>query len=88
MRSGQNIPLMKAFGAELKSRRNEMGISQEDLAYRCAVNRTYVAKLELALNQPTLTVMQKIASGLETDLTELIGSTLVRYGKELRIKKK
>ncbi len=82
MRSGQNLPLMKAFAAELKARRNALGISQEDLAHRCGVNRTYVAKLELAQNQPTLTVMLKIATGLGAELGDLVDGTVVRYAKE------
>lgn len=84
MRSGQNLALMKAFAAELKARRGALGISQEELAHRCSVNRTYVAKLELAQNQPTLSVMLKIAIGLELDLTELTGEMLKRYKKETR----
>lgn len=79
MRTTPNVDLMKAFAAEMKSRRGVLGISQEELAHRCEVNRTFVAKMELAHNQPTLTVMHKLAKGLELDLPELLRVVLLRY---------
>lgn len=88
MRTAQNLELMRAFAAELKSRRSELGISQEDLAHRSDVNRTFVAKLELAQNQPTLTVLLKLAGGLEVELPELLQVTLKRYKTEMRLSKK
>lgn len=82
MRSGPNVALMKAFAVELKARRNALKISQEELAHRCLINRTYVAKLELAQNQPTLSVLLNLATGLEIDLPELMALTLKRFRKE------
>jgi predicted transcriptional regulator len=49
---------MEAFAAELKARRSGLKLSQEELAHRAEVNRTYIAKLELARNQPTLCVLR------------------------------
>lgn len=88
MRTAQNLELMRAFAAELKARRSELGISQEELAHRSDVNRTFVAKLELAQNQPTLTVLHKLAGGLEVELPELLQVTLKRYKTEMRLSKK
>lgn len=79
MRTTSNFELMKAFASEMKSRRGVLGISQEELAHRCEVNRTFVAKIELGQNQPTLTVMHKLAKGLEMDLPELLRLVLLRY---------
>ncbi len=84
MRTTQNLDLMTAFAAEIKARRGELGFSQEELAFRSEVNRTFVAKLELAQNQPSLTVLHRLSGGLEMDLTELMRLTLLRYR---RIKK-
>ena len=88
MRTAQNLELMRAFAGELKARRSELGISQEELAHRSDVNRTFVAKLELAQNQPTLTVLLKLAGGLEVELPELLQVTLKRYKTEARLSKK
>lgn len=75
---------MKAYAAEVKARRTELKISQDELAARAEVNRTYVGKIELALNQPTLVVALRIAGGLEAGFPEMMASVMQRYGKELR----
>ncbi len=54
--------LIAAFADELRSRRAALRLSQEELAHRAGVNRTYIAKLELARNQPTLTVLLRVPS--------------------------
>jgi transcriptional regulator with XRE-family HTH domain len=88
MRASHNPALVKAFAAELKARRFKVGASQEGLALDCGVNRTFIAKLELAQNQPSLSVLLRLAEGLGVELPELLRSTLVRYKNELRTAKK
>lgn len=88
MRASQNPALVKAFAAELKARRLGAGMSQESLALHCEVNRTYVAKLELAQNQPSLSVLLRLSEGLGVGLPDLMSSTLVRYKSELRAVKR
>ncbi|WP_339092504.1 helix-turn-helix transcriptional regulator [Variovorax paradoxus] len=73
---------MRAFAAELRARRNVLGVSQEELAHRCGVNRTFVAKMEVGQNQPSLTVLMKISEGLQVPLPVLMGSTVERYKLE------
>ena len=63
----------------VKARRNQLQISQEELAHRANINRSYIAKLELAQNQPTLSVLDRIAQGLEIGLDELIRETMGFY---------
>lgn len=87
MRTTQNLPLLQSFAAEMKAQRNALSISQEELAFRCQVNRTFIAKIELAKNQPSLTVLLKIAEGMQVELPALIEATLKRYGKEIEINK-
>ena len=84
MRTEQDQAFMRAFAAEVKSRRSDLRISQEELAARAEVNRTYVGKIELARNQPTLVVSLRIADGLEVDLPTFIAAVMQRYTKELR----
>ena len=69
----------------MKAQRNALSISQEELAFRCQVNRTFIAKIELAKNQPSLTVLLKIAEGMDVELPKLIKLTLERYTKEMEI---
>ncbi len=48
-----------------------MGVSQEELAYRAHVHRTYVSMLERGIGNPTLSVIADLASALETTITSL-----------------
>ena len=75
----RNIALMQAIATEIRFRRNRWTFSQEELAHRAGINRTYIAKLELAQNQPTLTVLLALASALNCSLTELVEGTMSRY---------
>lgn len=84
MRGGDKT-LMEAFGQELSSLRKAARLSQEELAYRAKVNRTYVAKLELGENQPTLTSMLNLAGALGKPLPEMIASALERYNTLTKI---
>ncbi len=71
--------LLEAFAAELRVRRLGLKLSQEELAHRAGVNRTYIAKLELAQNQPTLCVLYQLATALNNELPEFLHASLVRY---------
>jgi len=75
MPSTQNFELMKAFAAELRARRLELEVSQEELGHRCDVNRTFVAKIELAQNPPHLTALDQPATGLQMGFPEPLGTT-------------
>ncbi len=74
--------LLQAFASELKARRGKLGLSQEEVAHQSEVNRTYIAKLELARNQPTLFVLFKISVALKVGLPELMQATVDRYQVE------
>ncbi len=73
--------LLEAFAAELRARRSALKLSQEDLAHRAGINRTYIAKLELSQNQPTLSVLNQLAIALNGELPELMEAVLMRYGR-------
>lgn len=75
---------MKALAIEIKARRAGLEISQEELAARAEVNRTYIGKIELAQNQPTLAVLVRISQALEVNPPDLIASVLHRQVKELK----
>ena len=77
--SGRNKKLIGALSVELIKKRRAMGLSQEMLAHEAGINRTYVAKIELGENQPTLTVLDKLACGLKLTLPELIQDVFNSY---------
>ncbi len=60
------------FAKRLVSIRKERGLSQEELALLCGVDRTYVGRIERMERTPSLVVLQKIADGLGMSLIELL----------------
>ena len=51
--------------------RTQKGLSQEELADRCGVHRTYIGSIERGEKSPTLNTIEKIANGLNTDIFRL-----------------
>lgn len=61
-----------AFGRVLRSLRRERGLSQEALAFEAAIQRNYVSLIERGVNQPTLTMIFKLADALATSPSALL----------------
>jgi transcriptional regulator with XRE-family HTH domain len=59
------------FAANLRQARTKMGISQEELGYRCELHRTEISLLERAGREPRLATLVKLAGSLETTPGEL-----------------
>ena len=53
-----------AFGAAIRSVRAERALSQNELAARCELDRTYVSGIERGERNPSLTNILKIAVAL------------------------
>jgi transcriptional regulator with XRE-family HTH domain len=64
--------LRQVLAANLRRARNAKGMSQEELAFRAKVNRTYVSKLETAKTWAGLEVIGKLAKVLGTEPAELL----------------
>jgi transcriptional regulator with XRE-family HTH domain len=52
------------FGRILQEKRQEKGLSQEQLAQLCGLDRTYISLLERGLRQPTLNSLFSISKGI------------------------
>jgi transcriptional regulator with XRE-family HTH domain len=57
-------------------------LSQEELAHRAGLNRTFVGRLEVAQTQPSITVLFQLADALEVDAAELVANITKRTKKE------
>lgn len=60
------------FGKKVRERRVALRLSQEELAERAGVHRTYIGMIERAEKNITLENIEKIAKALETPLGELM----------------
>lgn len=81
MRPSTNQALMNALALELKARRKELGLTQEDLAGRCDLDRPYISLIEVARKQPTLSVLYRLAEALELPLGGFMERVQERYLK-------
>ena len=63
---------IKAFGKAICALRVDHGLSQEELAERAGIHRTYVSQLERGIKSPTLAVLTKIAKALGTKPSRLL----------------
>jgi transcriptional regulator with XRE-family HTH domain len=60
------------FGAAVRRLREQRGWSQERLANRAELNRSYMGEIERAAAMPSLATAAKLADALEVSLSELI----------------
>jgi transcriptional regulator with XRE-family HTH domain len=60
------------LGRVIRRLRTERGISQEGLAAISGVDRTFMGEIERGEANPSFEVLQRIASGLTVQLSELI----------------
>ncbi|MGU3308529.1 helix-turn-helix domain-containing protein [Pseudomonas sp. M5A4_2d] len=62
------------FGLAIRRHRELLRLSQEELASRANIDRTYISGVERGARNPTLHVMQKIATALGSDLDVLFAT--------------
>lgn len=65
------IDINKTFGKVIANLRKEQHITQEELAFRCNVHRTYMGAIERGEKSPTLNTIEKLAKGLNIPIIEL-----------------
>ena len=60
------------FGEAVKQRRRKLAISQEELADRAGLHRTYISDVERATRNVTLKTAVRLADALELSLCSLL----------------
>lgn len=68
----QHHPILTLFGKNVQKLRTEQNISQEKLAEKAHLHRTYIGMVERAERNITLINMQKIANALGVEIGELL----------------
>ena len=71
MKNKEQILLQK-LAEKIKYQRGKLEISQEKLAEKCDFDRTYISLLERAKRNPSYLSLEKLCSGLEIELHELL----------------
>lgn len=63
---------LEKFGEKVREERLKQGLSQEELASRAGVHRTYIGMIERAEKNITLENIEKVAKALKLDINELL----------------
>src|SRR5678816_73601 len=63
--------IKKHFGAAVRLRRDHLGISQEELAGRAGLHRTYISDVERGARNVSLESINRLATALEVPISVL-----------------
>lgn len=66
------IEALNILGKQIKTQRENLGLTQEKLAEKCGLDRTYISLLERGKRNPSYTNLLKVAAGLEISISELM----------------
>ena len=74
LRGVKNNPVAVAacIAEQVRARRKVLGYSQEELAERVGIDRTYASQIERAIANPSLQVMCGLADALDCSLIDLL----------------
>ncbi|HYV37040.1 MAG TPA: helix-turn-helix transcriptional regulator [Gemmataceae bacterium] len=64
--------LQRKFGRVIRRRRQAASLSQEALADRARLHRTYISLLERGQRMPSIGVVQQLANALETTMASIM----------------
>jgi transcriptional regulator with XRE-family HTH domain len=77
-------PTPRSVGQAIRELRHELGLSQEELAYRSGLDRSYVGGVERAERNPSLRILIQLAEGMRLPLSAIMAraETLARNKRE------
>jgi CheY-like chemotaxis protein len=80
----KHVELMKALGLAVKTARVRLGLSQEGLADRAQLDRSYMSQIERGIKNATLASIHRISKALGLDASELVSrmETVLKEGAE------
>jgi transcriptional regulator with XRE-family HTH domain len=67
-----NSEILKVFGQNVRAIRKDKNMSQEELAFKADLHRTYIGMIERAEKNITLLNIEKIANALNININNLL----------------
>jgi transcriptional regulator with XRE-family HTH domain len=77
----RRLGLERALGAVVQTHRKKAGLSQEELAFRAGLHRTFISQLERGLKSPSLRTLVAVSEVLGISPDQLIRETVGLAGK-------
>jgi transcriptional regulator with XRE-family HTH domain len=71
------MDLVQLLGRNVRRLRQEQAMSQEELAFRADMKRSYLSDLERGVRNPTVRALGRLAEALNCSATELLSTTTV-----------
>jgi transcriptional regulator with XRE-family HTH domain len=72
MKNQPTVDIRMRLGKAVKYRRKELEISQEELAERADLHRTYISDLERGKRNVSIEDIEKLANALNLSISELL----------------
>jgi transcriptional regulator with XRE-family HTH domain len=66
------MSIREVLGKNLRLHRQRLGLSQEEVAGRAKVDRTYISAIERSVYGVTIDVLDRIATALGVEASELL----------------
>ncbi len=67
-----NADFYKNLGKNIKKRRKELGLTQQELADKLNISLNFMGKIEVAFSKPSLDTLIEIADKLDISVSELV----------------
>lgn len=74
------MEIREVLAANIRRYRRKAGLSQEELAHRAGIDRTYISSLERCRYSASIDVLDRIASELGVDAAALLARASVETG--------
>ncbi|MDK1376401.1 MULTISPECIES: helix-turn-helix transcriptional regulator [unclassified Sinorhizobium] len=66
------MEIREVFARNLRAARQAHGLSQEELAHRANIDRTYISSLERSVYNASIDVVDRLATALGIEASELL----------------
>ena len=66
------MDIVTRLGKRVRALRREAGLSQEELAFRAGMKRSYVSDLERGTRNPSVRALERLALGLAVHPSKLL----------------
>jgi transcriptional regulator with XRE-family HTH domain len=77
------LDVENAFGQVLRHLRKEKRLSQEELAHRSNLDRTYISLLERGLRQPSLSSIFQLSNSLGISPSEIVSEVEIKLNEDI-----
>jgi transcriptional regulator with XRE-family HTH domain len=80
--------ILKSFGTRVRQLRKDLGLTQEELSFRCGIHTNYLSSVERGERNIALINIDALARGLGVSISNLFDFDIIVEKQRLKIKLK